>query len=119
MVSFRNLIGSSKFLEVMVDGKYTETLPDPFSGWGLGTRLPIFGVVNDKLASNGSFSLLGCLFFSFLTPCVVGYLHVIQQSSGTMYQHGPLFCTRIEKIKYLIGLHVQYAGSLMATVWYR
>ena len=31
-------------------------------------------------------------------------------------KRGPLFCTRIEKIKYLICLHVQYAGSLMATV---
>ena len=31
VVSFRNLIGSSKFWEVMVDRKYMETLPGSFS----------------------------------------------------------------------------------------
>ena len=39
VVSFCNLIGSSKFKEVMVDRKYTEVLPGPFpnfSGGALG-----------------------------------------------------------------------------------
>ena len=59
MVSFCNLIGSSKFEAVMVDRKCTEALPGPFpdfsgGAWGRGYEITVLVGLRTDAATTGS-----------------------------------------------------------------